>query len=153
MDTLQNNDPNYQAPRTEVSHHETGWRVMGEKLYTDLNILIKREIALVRAEFSEKIFDIRKGAVAMGIGIALIFLSIFALMATFILVLGMFIPLWSAALGVTVLFAVIGYALYKGGKQKLDIEELKPHHSIEAVNEMKKIVKENYYEFKSGTKH
>jgi len=153
MDITQNNDPNYQAPRTEANHHEIGWRVMGEKLFTDLNILMKREMDLVRSEFAEKIFDIRKGVVAMGAGLGLIFLSIISLMTTIILVLDMFIPLWASALGVTVLFALIGYALFKGGKQKLEIEELKPHHSIEAVNEMKKIVKENYYEFKSGTKH
>ena len=131
---------------------EVGLRVKGEKLYNDLEVLIRSEMKLVRSEIREKVHDLRKGSISIGIGISLLFLSLFSLMATFILVLGMFIPWWTAALGVTVLFALVGFALFRGGKEKIEIDELRPRHSIEALNEMKKIVKENYYEFKSGPK-
>lgn len=144
-------DTNQGSDQTSPVHH-AGFRDMGEKLYNDLGLLLQREVALVRAEFKEKVTDLRKGTIAMGIGMSLIFLSIFALMATIIMVLGMIVPWWSAALAVTILFALVGFALYKGGKGKIDMDELRPRHSLEALNEMKKIVKENYYEFKSGPK-
>lgn len=151
MDT--NQEQNQTAPLTNDSEiHHNGFREMGEKLYNDLGILLQREISLVRTEVREKVNDLRQGSLAIGIGLSLLFLSIFSLMATLIMVLGMIIPWWTAALAVTVLFALVGFALYKGGKEKIEIDELKPRHSIETLNEMKKIVKENYYEFKSGPK-
>lgn len=145
------NQPRNFSEETVHDQH-VGWKAMGERIYNDTGILIQREMSLIRAEFREKILDLRKGSVALGLGLALILLSVFSLMATLIMLLGTFIPLWVAGLSITVLFFIVGFGLYKGGKEKFDMEELRPHHSLEALNEMKKIVKENYYEFKSGPK-
>lgn len=93
--------------------------------------LVRDEIALAKAELAEKGKHAGIGVGLFGGGGVLALYGVGALIATLIVVLDLFLPLWAAALIVTVvLFAVAGVLALLGKKQ---VSQAVPPEPSEAV--------------------
>jgi uncharacterized membrane protein YqjE len=98
--------------------------------------LVRNEVRLARAEMTEKAQAYgRAGAMlaaAAGVGL----LTGFALTMFLIYLLRLALPLWAAALIVTVLYGVVALALFMTGKRKLDeAKSPVPEQTVESVKE------------------
>jgi len=121
------------------------------ELFTELSqetrTLIKQEMDLVRVELSEKISHIVKDVAALGLGGVLLYSGFLTLIAAIVLGLAVFMPLWLAALLVSILIMVVGFVLVQKGRKDLVNMEMKPKKSTETFKETAKWAKT---ELKSG---
>lgn len=109
--------------------------------------LVKDEIALAKAELAEKGKHAGIGVGLFGGGGVLAMYGVGALVATVIIVLDIFLPLWLAALIVTVaLFLIAGILALLGKKQVTKAVPPEPTAAIQSVkadvDEVKHAVKE-----------
>jgi uncharacterized membrane protein YqjE len=110
--------------------------------------LVRDEIALAKAELAEKGKHAGIGVGLFGGGGVLALYGVGALIATLIIVFDLFLPLWLAALIVTVLlFAVAGILALLGKKQ---VTKATPPEPAEAVASVKADVDEVKHAVKAG---
>ena len=124
------------------------WKVMAEHLYSDMKSLLEKESALIRTEVNEKIVEAKKAVISMVLGGTILFVGIFSLTATAIIVLNRFMPLWGAAALVTVILLGVGFVMLNTAKQKLTADKITPNQSLETLREIKTTFKERINEFK-----
>ena len=110
--------------------------------------LVREEMALAKAELTEKGKHAGIGVGLFGGGGVLAIYGVGALIATLIIVFDLFLPLWLAALIVTVvLFAVAGVLALLGKKQVSKAVPPEPSSAIASVkadvDEVKHAVKES----------
>ncbi len=121
--------------------HSTAEPSTGELVKTlseQLSTLVRSEIQLAQVEVKEKGKKLGIGAGLFGGAGLLGFYGVGALIATLIIVLDLFLPLWLAALIVTlVLFAIAGILALVGKKE---VEQAKPPVPTEAIASTKKDV-------------
>jgi len=121
-------------------------RSLGElfsELSQGLSTLISQEMALARAEMSEKLSRVAKDAVSLIIGGVLAFGGYLALIATVIIVLtAIGVPLWLSALIVTAVLLVAGYFLIQRGLSDLKRVNPLPERTVQSVKEDKEWAKE-----------
>lgn len=99
-----------------------------------ITTLVRDEIALAKAELTEKGKHAGIGVGLFGGGGVLALYGVGALIATLIIVLNLFLPLWLAALIMTVLlFAVAGVLALLGKKQVTQAVPPEPKAAIESV--------------------
>jgi hypothetical protein len=105
-------------------------------LARDASILVRQEIALAKAELTEKGKLAGKGAGLLA-GAAVMGLALLgALTACLILVIALVLPAWLAALSVTVLYAlVVGVLALAGRSQLKRATPPKPEQTVETVKE------------------
>jgi len=110
------------------------------RLTGDLSKLMRQELDLAKAEMREEAKKAGKAAGFLG-GAALAGLMV-AILASFTLiwVIDEQIPLWLAALIVTLLWAILGAVLFMMGKKKLAEVNPKPEQTIESLKEDKQWV-------------
>ena len=110
--------------------------------------LVREEMALAKAELTEKGKHAGIGVGLFGGGGVLAIYGVGALIATLIIVFDLFLPLWLAALIVTVvLFAVAGILALLGKKQ---VTKATPPEPAEAVASVKADVDEVKHAVKAG---
>jgi uncharacterized membrane protein YqjE len=126
------------------------WKVTAEHLYHDMSRLMMREAELIRVEMGEKIDQIKQALLPMVLGGVFLAVGGLTLVATTIIVLNYFMPLWLSAVLVTAVLLVAGGLLINSAKSKLEKEELTPRQSVETLKEIKTTFKERVNEF---TKH
>jgi uncharacterized membrane protein YqjE len=112
-----------------------------------ISTLVREEIALAKAELTEKGKHAGIGVGLFGGGGVLALYGVGALIATLIIVLSLWMPLWLAALIVTVvLFLVAGVLALLGKKQLTKAVPPEPQAAIESVkadvDEVKQAVRE-----------
>ena len=105
-------------------------------LTKDLSLLVRQEIALAKAEMSEKGRTAAPGLGLLGgagvVGLA----AAGAITAFLVLVLATFLPDWLAALIVGVALAAVAYVLMKTGKERVEeAGKPVPEQTIETVKE------------------
>ncbi|MEV4707452.1 phage holin family protein [Actinoplanes sp. NPDC049316] len=128
-------------PATDQSTSE-----LVQKASEQLTRLVRDEIALAKAELTEKGKHAGIGVGLFGGGGVLALYGVGALLATLIIVLDLFLPLWLAALIVTVvLFAAAGVLALLGKKQVTQAVPPEPKSAIESakadVDEVKHAIK------------
>ena len=128
-------------PATDQSTSE-----LVQKASEQLTRLVRDEIALAKAELTEKGKHAGIGVGLFGGGGVLALYGVGALLATLIIVLDLFLPLWLAALIVTVvLFAAAGILALLGKKQVTQAVPPEPKSAIESakadVDEVKHAIK------------
>ena len=128
-------------PATDQSTSE-----LVQKASEQLTRLVRDEIALAKAELTEKGKHAGIGVGLFGGGGVLALYGVGALLATLIIVLDLFLPLWLAALIVTVvLFAAAGILALLGKKQVTQAVPPEPSSAIESakadVDEVKHAIK------------
>ena len=117
-----------------------------QKASEQISRLVKDEIALAKAELTEKGKHAGIGVGLFGGGGVLALYGVGALFATLIIVLDLFLPLWLAALIVTVvLFAAAGVLALLGKKQVTQAVPPEPSDAIASakadVDEVKHAIK------------
>lgn len=97
--------------------------------------LIRAEIELARTEISEKLAIYQRSAGAFS-GAALLGLGAFAAFTTAVIAaLALLVPIWAAALIVTVIYGAVAFTLLKRGQKMLhDVTPL-PTQAIETTKE------------------
>jgi uncharacterized membrane protein YqjE len=105
-------------------------------LSADLTTLVRQEIALARVEMTEKGKAVGKGA-GMLAGAGVVGLAALgAFTAMLIALLALWMPVWVAALIVTVLWAIVAIVLAQVGRKKLkEAVPPKPEQTIETIKE------------------
>jgi len=105
-------------------------------LSADLTTLVRQEIALARVEMTEKGKAVGKGA-GMLAGAGVVGLAALgAFTAMLIALLALWMPVWVAALIVTVLWAIVAIVLVQVGRKKLkEAAPPKPEQTIETIKE------------------
>ncbi|WP_067502875.1 phage holin family protein [Actinoplanes sp. TFC3] len=117
-----------------------------QKASEQITRLVRDEIALAKAELTEKGKHAGIGVGLFGGGGVLALYGVGALIATLIIVLNLFLDLWLAALIVTVvLFAAAGVLALLGKKQVTQAVPPEPKSAIESakadVDEVKQAIK------------
>src|SRR3954465_4308644 len=91
------------------------------RLQDDSSTLVRKEIELAKAELREKASLLARAAALGGVAAVLAIFGVFALVLTLIFVLDVWMPLWLAALIVTLVFflvaAVFGLLAAKAAKR------------------------------------
>ena len=139
-------DTNFEGRKID---HES-WKDMSQRLYTDVTNLFTREGELIRAEMSEKVMDVKAGAISLVGGGVTLFVGLLCVAATAIILLDMVAPLWLAAVTVTVVLLAIGAIMLSAAKKKLAADRIRPTKSIEAFGDIRHSLKEKVHEI---TKH
>jgi hypothetical protein len=99
--------------------------------------LVRQEMALARAEISQKITSAERGLVALIVGGVIILAGLMLLLQAVVNALGMALPEetapWLAPLIVGAVVAVIGYVMLKGGRSRLQPDNLMPNRTVESL--------------------
>ncbi|OJT18565.1 hypothetical protein BO221_41370 [Archangium sp. Cb G35] len=96
--------------------------------------LIRAEIALARTELRQEVTKLKAGGVMVGVGGLLLFIGALAFAAFAIVLLDLVLPLWAAALIVTVLFLAIGAGVAMAGIKSLK-QIHAPNQTIQTLKE------------------
>jgi len=113
-------------------------RSLGElfaELARETSSLVRQEVALAKTEVTQKASLVGRDVGRIGIGGAIAYAGLLALIGAVILILGLFLPLWLSALIVGLVVAGIGYALIQQGISALKRAELTPRQTIETLKE------------------
>lgn len=141
-DAYRTTDPNYQPVERE------SWKDMAQNLYSDINALWQKERQLIQTELNEKMSEVKVAAGSFATGGGVLFVGLFAAVATAIIALDVVLPLWASALIVTTVLFIVGGVMMAAAKKKFEAQRLKPKHSIDTVNEIKNTLQERFHEFK-----
>src|SRR5437764_2952572 len=101
----------------------------------ETSTLVRQEIALFKAELSEKLSRMGLGAAALVAGGVLAFSGWFALLAAAILGLNYVLAPWLSALIVGVVVIALGAGLALFGKSRLKADALVPHRTLNSLRE------------------
>jgi len=120
-------------------------RSLGE-LFADLSRetsnLVRQEVTLANVELSTKASKVGKDVAFIGMGAAIGYAGLLAILAAVIILLAYFLPNWLAALIVGVVVAVIGGVLVQKGLDALKQEGLAPQETIQTMKENAQWAKE-----------
>jgi hypothetical protein len=109
------------------------------RLIDDLSTLVRKELALARAEITHSMSEAKTGLAGVAAGGAVLYAGLLALIAAAILGLSEVMPAWGAALIVGALVAIVGYSMLKSGQQKLRPANLKPEQTQESLRKDKQM--------------
>jgi membrane glycosyltransferase len=108
--------------------------------------LVRQEIALGRAEMTEKISAAQTGITSIAVGGAVAAAGLLVILLGVVNLLAMYLPPemapWLSPLIVGVVVALIGYGMLKTGSTKLKPEKLVPHRTVDSLMRDKRVVKE-----------
>ena len=105
-------------------------------LSRQLSTLIRQEIALARAEVTARAGTLGRGATMVGVGGALAYAGLLALLAAIaLLLIDAGLAPWLAVLVVAVVTAAIGGALAAYGRTEIARTDLAPRRTIETIRD------------------
>lgn len=113
-------------------------RSLGElfsTLASQTSTLVRQEVDLAKTELTQKATRAGREAAMIGLGGALALGGYLALVATLIIVLDLFMPLWLAALVVGLVLAGIGYAIIQQGLKGLRRVDPAPRQTIATLKD------------------
>lgn len=124
-----------QPMRSEDPRQQSLGELM-KQLADQTSRLVRSEVRLARAEMTEKAQAYARAGAMLGAAAVVGLLAGIALTLFLIYLLKLTLPLWAAALIVTVVYGVIGAALFMAGKKKLDEAKTPvPEQTVESVKE------------------
>src|SRR5204862_7403019 len=99
-------------------------------LASETILLIRQELALLKAELHEKFSRVGQGVTALGAGALIAFSGWLVLLAAAVLGLATVLPGWLAALIVALVVLAIAGALLFIGKSRFDTDSLMPPRTL-----------------------
>jgi uncharacterized membrane protein YqjE len=105
------------------------------ELTQELRTLFRQELELFTAEMKDKLANVIKDTVAIGLGAVMLYFGTFVLLAAIVLILATFMPAWGAALLVAAVFIGTGVALVQKGRKDLTHLEKKPVQTTQTLKE------------------
>jgi hypothetical protein len=125
-------DPDVIEPRPKAERSIT---TLLSDLASETILLIRQELALLKAELHEKFSRVGQGATALGAGALIAYSGWLVLLAAAVLGLATVLPAWLAALIVALVALAIGGALIYIGKSRFDADSLMPQRSLRSLRE------------------
>lgn len=113
-------------------------RSLGElfaELAQETSTLVRQEVALAKTEMTQKATQVGRDVGVIGMGGAIAYAGLLAIVGALILLLGQFIPLWLSALIVGLVVAGIGYVLVQRGISALKRVDLTPRATVASLKE------------------
>jgi divalent metal cation (Fe/Co/Zn/Cd) transporter len=108
--------------------------------------LVRQEIALGRAEISQKISTAQTALTSVAVGAAIVLAGLFIILQAIVAGVAMVLPPemapWLAPLIVGLVVAIIGYVMLKAGSAKLKPDNLMPHRTVDSLVRDKNVAKE-----------
>jgi hypothetical protein len=129
---LDPDDPDVIEPRPKTERSIT---TLLSDLASETILLIRQEMALLKAELHEKFSRVGQGATALGAGALIAYSGWLVLLAAAVLGLATVLPAWLAALIVALVALAIGGALVYIGKSRFDADSLMPQRSLRSLRE------------------
>jgi hypothetical protein len=111
-------------------------------LASETMLLLRQELALLKAELNEKLSRAGKGATAVGAGALIAFSGWLYLLLAAVFAFALIVPAWAAALIVGGIVVGIGGALLLYGKSRLDAQALTPDRTLRSLREDEAWIKE-----------
>ena len=116
------------------------------ELAQDTTTLVQQEVALAKAEMSEKASQVGRGISTLAIGGVILLAGLFALIDFAIYGLAELLPPdlspWLGALIVGAILSVIGYVMLQNGRKKIKATTLTPERTATSLQRDKDMVKE-----------
>ena len=125
-------DPDVMEPRPKTERSIT---TLLSDLASETILLIRQELALLKAELHEKFSRVGQGATALGAGALIAYSGWLVLLAAAVLGLATVLPAWLAALIVALVALAIGGALVYIGKSRFDTDSLMPQRTLRSLRE------------------
>ncbi|NLD71079.1 MAG: phage holin family protein [Chloroflexi bacterium] len=104
-------------------------------LTADLRTLVRQEMALARAEISDKVSHLGRDTAMMVAGALLLFVGFQALVATAIIALAYVLPWWLSALIVTAVLLLVGGLIAWRGYQDFKNRGVVPQQTVASLKE------------------
>jgi uncharacterized membrane protein YqjE len=124
------------AQSVDDDHRHQSLGELMKQLAEQMSRLIRSEVRLARAETAEKAQVYARAAGMLGAAAVVGLLAGFAMTLFLIYLLKLALPLWAAALIVTVVYGVVGFALLATGRKKLQKARTPlPERTVESVKE------------------
>lgn len=108
----------------------------------------RAELDLVREELKKEARVAGKGASMAGAGGAVVYVALFCLAGTCIALLSLALPVWAAALIVTVVFGGVGAALVAAGRNRL--KTVRPERTINEFKEDARWLRRTTHDIKAS---
>ena len=118
----------YQPPSEEKSIGD-----LFSDLTNEIRSLVSNEIKLAKIEMKHKGTVAGKNSAFLVVGLTVLYAGFLGLMATAALAIGLIIPLWLAALIVSVVILIIGAAMAIKGVNTLKRMKMTPELAIESM--------------------
>lgn len=116
------------------------------ELFTDLTQstadLVRQEVALAKAEASEKVSQVGNAVASLAVGGLLAFAGLLILLQALVVGLAEFMPGWLASLIVGGVVALIGLGLLLAGRSALRAQSLAPRRIAESLRRDRDMVRE-----------
>jgi hypothetical protein len=137
--SLDPDDPDVIRPRPKA---ERSIGTLLSDLAGETILLIRQELALLKAELHEKLGNFSQGAAALGAGALIAFSGWLVLLAAAVAGLATVTPLWLAALIIGLVVLAIGGVLIFFGKSRFDAQSLVPRRTLRSLREDEAWLKE-----------
>lgn len=112
-------------------------------LASDVQDLVKGEVALARAEFDQKLHGLLGGGISLVGGALVAFAGLVVLLEGGAAILAMWIPTWAALLIVGAVIVLVGGVIARGGLAKLSLKNLTPDRTTSSLGKDARILKEH----------
>jgi len=116
-------------------------------LWRESASLLRDEAALAKAEISEKVSQVGGGIAALAAAGAVLFAGFLLVLLAVVGLVALALPEeqapWLAPLIVGLAVLVVGWFLLSAGRNKLQVEKLKPSHSMRSVRHDAQVIKEH----------
>lgn len=113
-------------------------RSLGElfsELASETSTLVRQEVALAQVELTNKATVVGKNVGYLAVGGAVGYAAFLTLLAAIVVGLSYVLPLWTAALVVSVIVGVTAYFLISSALAELKKTELAPRETVESIKE------------------
>ncbi len=113
-------------------------RSLGElfsELSRETSTLVHQEVQLAKTEMTQKATLVGKDVGWIGVGGAIAYAGLLAVIGGLILLLGLVISVWLSALIIGIVVAGIGYFMIQHGINSLKSSSLAPNETIESLKE------------------
>jgi hypothetical protein len=112
-------------------------------LASDVQDLLRGEIALARSEFDQKLHTIISSAIWVAGGALVAFAGLVVLLEALAAALALVIPVWAASLIVGLGIVIIGAAFARSGLSQLSLKQLSPDRTAASLKKDAHVVKEH----------
>jgi hypothetical protein len=103
------------------------------ELSRETTTLVRQEMALAKAEMTQKASEVGKDVGFLAVGGAIAYAGLLAILAAVILALALILPWWLAAAIVGVVVAGAGYLLVQKGMNNLKRTDLAPRQTVDTL--------------------
>ena len=113
------------------------------ELTREMSSLVRHEVALAKAEMSEKAHQATTGVTSLAVGGMVTFASILVLLFSAVYALAQVVEMWLAALIVGLIVLVVGVVMLQKGRSNLKAKNLVPQRTMGTMREDKAFVKDH----------